>query len=64
MEQSTYLVQRSQVNAVLNFALSAYSGGASRVRGPIRLERFSLRFCLACLITGARDCYDWAVEIG
>jgi hypothetical protein len=37
MEQSTYLVQPSQVNAVLNFALSAYSGGANRVRGPIRL---------------------------
>ena len=27
------------------------------------LERFSLRFCLARLMTGAQECHGWAVEI-
>ena len=37
MEQSTYLVQRPQMNAVLTFVLSAYLGGASRRCWLIRL---------------------------
>jgi hypothetical protein len=52
MEQSTYLVQRPEMNAVLTFVLSAYPGGASRVRWPIRLTN-SLNAGLPWL--GGRD---------
>jgi hypothetical protein len=49
MEQSTYLVQRSLVNAVLNFALSAYSGGASRIRLTGSLNDLACGFVLPAL---------------
>jgi hypothetical protein len=37
MEESTYLVQRPQINAVPSLVLSAYSGAANRERWPSRL---------------------------
>jgi hypothetical protein len=36
MKQSTYFVQRPQVNEVRSFILSAYPSGANRVGWPIR----------------------------
>jgi hypothetical protein len=47
MKQSTYLVQRPQVNEVRSFVLSAYPGGANRVGWPIRWSS-----CLNDLVCG------------
>jgi hypothetical protein len=68
MEQSTYLVQRPQMSAVLTFVPSAYLGGASRERWLIRLTS-SLNDSACGFVFPPYDwsvgrCHGWTVEIG